>query len=140
MTREEFERLVNEGFALLPEWVRKKISNVAVLIENEPSEEVRREEGLGPGETLLGLYHGIPLTSRDSTYGVGMVLPDTITVYQKPICDEAESRASRDDEIMFKKAVQEAVAETVWHEVAHHFGMDEDEVRLREHERDITKD
>lgn len=123
MKRETFERMVVEGFALLPEWVREKVRNVAILIEEEPSENVRGEEELEPGETLLGLYRGIPLAERGEGYGVGATLPDTITLYQKPIEEEAREEGIE---------VAQVIAETLWHEVAHHFGMDESEVRMRE--------
>ncbi|KKW20024.1 MAG: hypothetical protein UY63_C0003G0037 [Parcubacteria group bacterium GW2011_GWA2_51_10] len=91
MERSKFEDLVQEGFELLPEWVRKKIKNVAILIEDEASAEVRRREHLRKNETLLGLYQGIPLSARGENYGVGATMPDTITLYQLPI-EEAENR------------------------------------------------
>ncbi len=124
MNRIEFEQLVREGVERLPAWVREKIKNVAILIEDEPSAEVRELEHLGQGETLLGLYQGVPLTARN--YGDGLSLPDTITLYQKPI-----EEAARED----GEDVRDVVAETVWHEFAHHFGMDEHEVRDREQQR-----
>ncbi len=124
MNRIEFEQLVREGVKRLPNWVREKIKNVAILIEDEPSAEVRELEQLGQGETLLGLYQGVPLTARN--YGDDLSLPDTITLYQKPI----EEAAREDDE-----DVRDVVADTIWHEFAHHFGMDEHEVRDREQKR-----
>jgi predicted Zn-dependent protease with MMP-like domain len=127
MKLKEFEKLVGEGYERLPEWVRKKISNVALLVEAEPSDDVREQEGLSDEETLLGLYHGIPLSARGEYYGVGGTLPDTITLYQIPIEEAAEDDG---------KDVRDVVAETIWHEFAHHFGMDEGEVRHRERERD----
>ena len=126
MNRGEFEKLTAEGFERLPEWVRAKIKNVALLVEDEPSKEDREAEGLADDETLLGLYKGIPLSARGEQYGVGMTMPDTITLYQKPI-EEAALEDGKD--------VRDVVAETVWHEFAHHFGMDEGEVRKRESER-----
>lgn len=147
MQREEFEQLVAEGYDLLPEWVKKKIKNVALLVEDEPSAEVRMREGLGLHETLLGYYHGVPLSERGDMYGVGgAVLPDTITIFQKPILDAAaeESLLGRSGgvapgapEDIHKEYVRKIVADTVWHEFAHHFGMDEHEVRMREDERGI---
>lgn len=127
MPRKEFEKLVAEGFERLPEWVQKKIKNAALLVENELSQEDREAEGLGDDETLLGLYKGIPLTERGEHYGVGATMPDTITIYQKPI-EEAALEDGKD--------VRDIVAETIWHEFAHHFGMDEGEVRSRERQRD----
>ena len=162
MKRSEFEKLVQEGFEQLPDWVRQKIKNVALLIEDEPSEDVRKSEGLAKDETLLGLYHGIPLSERGENYGVGPTMPDTITLYQKPIEEAAledirvyettnftgdverakcESKAfafpSRGVQkpSRFTDAVKKVVAETIWHEFAHHFGMDEGEVRAREEKR-----
>src|SRR3989338_47299 len=123
MERNEFEKLVEEGFERLPQWVREKIKNVAVLIEDEPSEEDRKREGLDEHETLLGLYKGIPLSARGEYYGVGMTMPDTITLYQLPIEDAAEEDSMD---------VRDVVAATIWHEFAHYFGMDEGEVRKRE--------
>mgnify|MGYP001589851666 CR=1 FL=1 len=126
MTREEFEKLVGDGFLMIPEKFRGRIKNVALLIENEPSEEVRRREGLDENETLLGLYQGIPATARGDSYGIGPTLPDTITLYKLPIEEAAGNNPEK---------VRKIVAETIWHEYAHYFGMDEEEVRLREEMR-----
>ena len=123
MEKQEFEELISDGFALLPEWVRKKIKNVAILVEDEPSREIRKQEHLADDETLLGLYQGIPLSARGENYGVGMTMPDTITLYQKSIEEAVE-----EDGIEIKKVI----ADTIWHEFAHHFGMDEKEVQKRE--------
>lgn len=123
MTREAFEALVAEiGLSPVPEKFRDKIKNVAFLVEDEPSEEVREFEGLEDDETLLGLYRGIPQTARGEHYGVGMCLPDTITLYQIPIEEVAEE--TRDD-------IRHVIADTIWHEVAHHFGLDHDDIAER---------
>lgn len=126
MPRADFENLIAEGYEQLPEWVRGKIRNVALLVEDEPSQEDRKAQGLADDETLLGLYKGVPLSERGDMYGVGMTLPDTITLYQKPI-----EQAAEEDGL----SVAQVVAETIWHEFAHHFGMDEHEVREREDKR-----
>lgn len=131
MDREAFEKLVEEGFLLIPEKFRKRVQNVALLIEDEPSEEVREQEGLSEGETLLGLYQGIPATVRGDSYGIGPTIPDTITLFKLPI---EEAAAGVPEE------VRKVVAETVWHEFAHYFGMDEDEVRFREEMREKQRD
>jgi predicted Zn-dependent protease with MMP-like domain len=127
MNDEEFEKLIEEGYEQLPQWVQKKIKNVAVLVEDEPSDEVRKVEGLSDDETLLGYYQGIPLTERGEHYGIGMTLPDTITLYRLPI-----EHAAAEDGL----PVAQVIAETIWHEFAHYFGMDEHEVRSREDQRD----
>ena len=130
MTREEFEKLVEEGYEQLPEWVRQKIKNVALFVEDEPSSEVRKRERLGRNHTLLGYYQGVPLLHRGDHYGVGITMPDTITLYQKPV-----EHAALQDGV----DVRDVVADTIWHEFAHHFGMDEHEVREREDKRDSKK-
>lgn len=163
MTRDEFEKLVAEEFPdAVPEDFRPKISNVAFLIEDEPSRELRLEEGLHPNETLLGHYRGVPHTARGDYYGVGATLPDTITLFQFPIEDEAlelaiaqgwrgetsiaqadgPSIANFQQEIMRagqatppEAYIRQVIRDTIWHEVAHHFGMDESAVRRREDER-----
>lgn len=136
MPLEEFEQLVAEGYDQLPQWVREKISNVAILVEDEPSQEDREAQGLGHDETLLGLYKGIPLSARGETYGVGMTLPDTITIYMLPTLDLADEECAVDvSDEAFKMQVRKIVADTIWHEFAHHFGMDERQVRLREEDR-----
>lgn len=127
MNKSEFETLVEEGFERLPQWVREKIKNVALLVEEQPSEEIRKIEKLEEDETLLGYYQGVPLSERGEYYGVGGTMPDTITLYQIPIEQAAEEDGMD---------VRDVVAETIWHEFAHHFGMDEHEVQARERKRD----
>lgn len=128
MTPEEFEQLVAQEFEkAIPEKFRPHIKNVAFLIEDQPSAEVRRVEGLGPHETLLGYYHGVPTPARGDWYGMGATMPDTITLYRIPIEHAA---------LQGNLPVAQVVRETIWHEVAHHFGMDEHTVRNREDERD----
>lgn len=132
MTNEEFEVLVAGEFEnAIPEKFRAHIKNVAFLVEDEPSLEVRKREGLKEGDTLLGYYHGIPYPERGDWYGMGTTMPDTITLYRLPILQAAEEDGL---------SVAQVVRETIWHEVAHHFGMDEHEVRHREHLRDHGPD
>lgn len=120
MTSEDFEKLVAEAVEALPEKFRTKLKNVAFVVEDEPSSEVRHREKLRSNETLLGYYQGIPLTRRGGDYGMGPTLPDTITIFQLPIEDAALGNPER---------VRSLVFETVDHEVAHYFGMEEGEVR-----------
>lgn len=136
MMRDDFEKLVAEAYEKLPAWAREKVQNVALLVEDEPTEEVRAFHNLSEHETLLGHYHGIPITARGEMYG-GLVMPDTITIYQGPILDAADEDAgphAADEEYMAH--IRRIVDETVWHEYAHYLGMDEDEVRHREDKRD----
>lgn len=130
MPTEEFERLVEDGYERLPDWVRERMRNVALLIEDRPSKEDLLEQGIGDGtdETLLGLYRGIPLTERGEEYGAGLPLPDSITLFKQPIEEAAGGDAEK---------VRVIVADTIWHEVGHHFGLDEHGVRKKEEERGI---
>lgn len=128
VTEPAFEKLVAEGFERLPEWVREKIRNVALLVEDDVSPEDRKLQELQDDETLLGLYKGIPLSERGSHYGEGMTMPDTITLYKIPILECAEDE---------DHDVRDVVADTIWHEFFHHFGADEVKVRERERDREI---
>ena len=114
-----FERLVVEATAALPLRVREAMKNVAIVIEQEPRRGKSGEVSIKRHETLLGLYQGIPLIERDSGY-FG-VLPDKITIFQKPI--EALSGRS-------EKNLTALVAEVVWHEIGHHFGLSDPELDL----------
>jgi len=135
MTNEQFEAIVAEEFPrAIPEKFQSLIRNVAFVVEDEPSPEVREEEGLGAGETLLGFYRGVPTTARGDLYGIGNVLPDCIILYRLPIEEEARFLCSQ-SAVLPEEAVRRVVRETIWHEVAHHFGMDEHEVQRREDER-----
>jgi predicted Zn-dependent protease with MMP-like domain len=135
MTREEFGKLIAEEFPkAVPEKFHHLLRNVAFLAEWEPSAQVREREGLLPHETLLGLYQGIPHTARGGYYGVGNTLPDTITLYQGPLEEEARHLAVECG-LSEEEAMRRAVRETVWHEVAHYMGYDEDQVRGREDAR-----
>ena len=117
MTRTEFERLVRQTVHEIPEGLRRHLDNVDLVVEERPSQAQLVGSGVEKDDLLLGLYEGLPLTER-SDYG--MVLPDRITLFQEVIEEVCESR----DEV-----VQE-IRETVIHEIAHHFGIDDD--RLHE--------
>lgn len=123
MEKRQFEALVSEAFDVIPEKFKQQVKNVAFIVEDEPSPDVLKENGIAPGDTLFGLYTGIPLTGRGSDYGVGMVLPDTIHIYQHPIEESCNGDAA---------CIKKEVFDTVWHEVAHYFGFDEDSVMRRE--------
>jgi len=127
MNRRAFKKAVAEEFPrAVPEKFRAKIKNVAILVEDEPSEEVRRREGLAHDETLLGYYQGVPATARGADYGVGPTMPDTITLYQRPIEEEAGDNPEE---------IRRVIRQTIWHEAAHYFGLDEGALRRREDER-----
>lgn len=113
-----FEDLVAEALDSLPPDIQEKLENVEVVVEWRPSPAQMRRMRLGPGQTLFGLYEGVPLTERTSGYG--MVLPDKITIFRQPI----EAYCRTDEE------VRQTVRRTVLHELAHHFGISDE--RLRE--------
>ena len=122
MDRETFQRLVAEAVASLPEEFRTRLENIAVVVADWPTQSQKTEVKLKHGQTLLGLYQGVPLTKRGSQYG--LVPPDKITIFQKPI----ESKCRNDAEIIAE------VQRVVRHEIAHHFGIGD--ARLEQLERD----
>lgn len=133
MNEPEFIAITQSEWDAMPEKYKSHVENVALLVEDEPSEELRALEGLEDGETLLGHYHGIPNTERGSEYGVGVTLPDTITLYRLPILDEAQELTD-DHTNQFKSNVAKVVRETLWHEIGHYFGFDEEPINRREAE------
>lgn len=125
MDKEIFEQLVRQAISDIPENFLKKLENVAIVVEDEPTAEQRERLKLGMGYSLFGLYEGVPQTKRGPYYG--MVLPDKISIFQKPIEQFART----------KEEISQIVKDTVWHEIAHHFGTDEK--RLREIEKKRKK-
>ncbi|HET7328408.1 MAG TPA: metallopeptidase family protein [Nocardioidaceae bacterium] len=106
MTRQRFEELVSDALDTIPPELAGLMDNVVVLVEDEaPTDDPK----------LLGLYEGVPLTERDSEYGAG-TLPDRILIFRHPTL-----RASASEQ-----AVVDEVRITVVHEIAHHFGIDDD--------------
>ena len=121
MDRERFEWFVAKAVGDLPEEFLARLQNIDVVVEDRPSVSQLRGARLRRGHTLLGLYEGIPQTRRGRGYG--MVLPDKITIFQKPI----EDRCSNEAEIIAE------IGRVVKHEIAHHFGISD--ARLRQIER-----
>jgi len=121
----EFEKLVEQAVQELPEKIRQKMENVAIVVEDRPSLEQLRKVGVRYGGILLGLYEGIPQVKWGR--GFGGNLPDKITIFQESI--ERFAKTS--------EAIKELVKNTVWHEVAHHFGFEEKEIRELERKRKL---
>ena len=113
MTRAEFERLVREALSDIPAEIRDRLNNVDLVVEDSPTREQLVGSRIEDDHYLLGLYEGIPLTDR---YGYDMVLPDKITLFQTAI----EAVCSNDEETV------KEIRDTVVHEIAHHFGIDDD--------------
>ena len=109
VSRERFEELVDQALDGIPDELALLVTNVVVLVEDEPPAD---------DPDLLGLYDGVALTERDGSYV--MELPDRIFIFRNPLMEMCESEAELVDEVRI----------TVVHEVAHHFGIDDD--RLHE--------
>ena len=122
MEHERFEWLVARAVADLPDEFQERLDNIDVVVQEEPTPSQLASAGLKRGETLLGLYEGVPLTRRTRAYG--MVPPDKITIFQRPI----EARYHSDARI------QREIQRVVRHEIAHHFGISD--ARLDQLERD----
>lgn len=118
MDIEYFERLVARAVDSLPDEFHARLENIDVVAAERPSREQLAALGGKRGETLLGLYEGVPLTRRSAHYG--LVMPDKITIFRQPI----ESICRNDAEIITR------VQRVVLHEIAHHFGISD--ARLRQ--------
>ena|SRR5579883_2736698 len=123
MQAREFDRLVEDACARIPPRFRRRMKNVAIVVEPEPSPAQLARGHVPRGNTLLGLYEGRPLTSRSVFEPFAM--PDRITIFQGP-----HERMAVSPEHLAK-----LVEDTVWHEVAHYFGLNEREVRAAERRR-----
>jgi len=122
MDRKRFEWLVARAVEDLPEEFLTRLENIDVVVEDYPTPGQLRSAGLKHGETLLGLYEGVPQTERGGHYG--LVPPDKITIFQRSI----EARCRHDAEISAE------IQQVVKHEIAHHFGISD--ARLRQIEKD----
>lgn len=117
MDRRKFRRLVAEALDLVPEEFRARLENVAVVVEEEPTDEQIAACGLDPRvETLFGVYEGVPLSERGADFG--MTLPDRVVLFYRPLVDSFRSAAE----------IREQIRITLIHEVAHFFGLDDDEI------------
>jgi predicted Zn-dependent protease with MMP-like domain len=124
MDRESFERLVAKAVDDLPEEFLERLENVDVVVEDYPTPDQLLKLGMEPGETLLGLYEGVPRTRRGGHYG--LVPPDKITIFQRSI--EAKCR--------YGGNISAEVQRVVKHEIAHHFGISDARLHQLEKEED----
>jgi predicted Zn-dependent protease with MMP-like domain len=108
---EEFDRLISEALVSLPGEHVKNIENVAIVMQDWPTEEQRRQLQLRNDQTLFGLYEGLPLSRRQ---GIQKTLPDKITIFKGPITANAQ----------FESDVKEQIRHTLWHEIGHYYGLD----------------
>ncbi len=113
---ERFQALVDEAIDSLPEKFRAAMTNMAIVVEDDPTPAQLAEVEIEPPDTLYGLYEGIPLPEREWNHG--NTLPDKITLFRKPILEDSLD----DDDVVV------GIGETLIHEVGHYFGLDEDEI------------
>jgi predicted Zn-dependent protease with MMP-like domain len=114
MDRQAFEQLLNDAIQELPEEFRTKLQNVAVIVEDYPSEELMDQMEISPEETLFGLYEGVPLTERG--FFEAPLHPDRILIFQGAIEDECDS----------PEEIKKELKTTLVHEVAHFFGISDE--------------
>lgn len=107
----EFEKLIGEAIDNIPELYRNRIENVAFILEAEPTPQQRQKLNLYPNESLYGLYEGVPLPLRG---GHLKLIPDKITLFKNPLLSASTNMGS----------LRRNIGHTVWHEVAHYFGLD----------------
>lgn len=119
ITTEKFNTLVSEAIDSLPEYFHEKINNLAFFVEDFPTKEQLGKVGRKGRHELLGLFEGYIQSSRKN---FGVVLPDKITIFQIPMMENCQS----------EEEIKEKIAKVVRHEIAHHFGSDEDGARKAE--------
>jgi len=128
MERQEFEALVIRAIEALPPEFRSKLENVDIAVEDWPSPQQLSQLRLRSKAQLLGLYEGVPQTRRDRGYN--LVLPDRITIFQKPI--ELKCRSSQE--------IEDEIGSVVRHEIAHHFGIGDATLYKIERQKSRRKD
>ena len=116
---EQFQALINQALEELPGEHVKNIENVAILYEDEPTPAQREQLKLHNDQSLLGLYEGTPLSQRQ---GLTRLLPDKITLFKLSL----QRQAKTSDEL------KEAIRHTLWHEIAHYYGLDHDKIHQLE--------
>ncbi len=114
MTNEQFEILVDEAVAAIPARFRNAIDNLAIVVEEFPDAWTLQSVGASSPYNLLGFYHGVPLTQRTQNYA--NVAPDRISIYRQPILAQCRTESE----------IRAMVMRVVHHEIAHHFGIDDD--------------
>lgn len=118
---EQFDQLISKAMDSLPKTHMAAIKNVAIVYADEPTEEQRQELKLQCHQTLFGLYQGVPLTRRHGA--INSYPPDKITIFKLPILTYVSS----------VEELEEQIRHTLWHEVAHYFGLDHDQIHKLEH-------
>jgi len=117
MDRIKFEKAISEALKEFPADMLEKLKNVAIVYSNKPSQYQKKQLGCFKDVLILGLYEGIPQIKRG---GYNKAMPDKITLFRHNIEIVAQGN---------KETIKKIIKETIWHEVAHHFGMDEKEIQ-----------
>jgi len=127
MRTSDFDEIVERALHNIPARFRSRMNNIAVVVEDEPAVTLLQARCIWPGGTLLGLYEGRPLTQR--SVFEPFHLPDRITIFQGP----------HERLVLSREDLERLVEQTLWHEIAHHFGMNECEVRAAERLRRMRR-
>lgn len=112
---EQFQELIDKAFDSLPKTHRDRVQNVAILYADMPDQQQRQVARLRHDQTLLGLYQGVPLSQRQGTTSL---YPDRITLFKYPLLMQAHD----------EKSLYEAIRHTLWHEIAHYYGLNHDQI------------
>lgn len=112
----EFQQLIDQALTELPGEHAKNIRNIAILYEDMPTPEQRQQLMLRNDQTLLGLYEGVPLSERQ---GMTRLYPDKITLFKGPLMMRAST----------PEGLKEDIKHTLWHEIAHYYGLNHDRIR-----------
>ena len=115
VSSKEFQRLIDQALLSLPKEHTERLQNVAILYEQVPTPEQRQQLALRRDQTLFGLYEGVPLSQRQ---GVTKLYPDKITLFMYPLCASVNTL----DEL------REQIRHTLWHEIAHYYGLNHDQI------------
>lgn len=118
-TDDEFDQIISDALGSLPEKYTSRMTNVAIVYADDPTPEQREKLKLHCNQTLLGLYEGVPLPARN---GMQPYLPDKITIFKHPLAMSSQTNEQLHDN----------VRHTLWHEMAHYFGLNHTQIHERE--------
>jgi predicted Zn-dependent protease with MMP-like domain len=122
ISEKDFETMASSAIDSLPKQYIDNMDNVAIVVEEDPTEEQLARMHVLNNQLLYGLYEGIPLTARSNSYN--LVPPDKITIFKNPICQNSTDIEN----------LKEQIKRTIWHEIAHHYGLNHEQMdKLQNH-------